>query len=80
MIRKGPFPWKFKKIPYHDINNIAIKQGKTQKWLKIGNLMISTEDAKSVLKGIKNPNKIKELVNREKASEHERRTLLRKIL
>ncbi|MEP9411606.1 MAG: PH domain-containing protein [Candidatus Brocadia sp.] len=80
MIKKGPFSGKFKKIPYHDINNIAIKQGKMQKRLKIGNLMISTGDIKSVLKGIKNPNKIKELINKEKTSEYERRTLLRKIL
>jgi uncharacterized membrane protein YdbT with pleckstrin-like domain len=80
LIKKGPFSGKFKKIPYHDINNIAIKQGKMQKRLKIGNLMISTGDIKSVLKGIKNPNKIKELINKEKTSEYERRTLLRKIL
>ncbi|MFN3530969.1 MAG: PH domain-containing protein [Candidatus Brocadia sp.] len=80
LIRKGPFSRKFKEIPYYDINNISIKQGKMQKRLKIGNLTISAGDVKSVLKGIKNPNKIKELINKEKTSEYERRTLLRKIL
>ena len=62
------------------INNITIMQGKMQKRLKIGNLIISTEQVNIVFKGIKNPHQIKELIKKEKASEYERRTLLRKIL
>ena len=79
-VRKGPFSRKFKDISYCDINNITIMQGKMQKRLKIGNLIISTEQVNIVFKGIKNPHQIKELIKKEKASEYERRTLLRKIL
>lgn len=80
LIRKGPFSRKFKEIPYCDITNISIRQGKIQKRLRIGNLTISAGDVKRVLKSIKNPHKIKELMTKEKASAYERRTLLRKIL
>lgn len=80
LVRKGPFSRKFKEISYHDINNISVKQGRMQKRLRVGNLTISIKDAKSVWKGIKNPHKIKEVINKEKVSEYERRTLLRKIL
>ena len=80
LIRKGPFSRKFKEINYCDINNISIKQGSMQKRFKIGNLTINTERVSCVFKGVKNPHQIKELINKEKASEYERRTLLRKIL
>ncbi|MCF6154067.1 MAG: PH domain-containing protein [Candidatus Brocadia sp.] len=80
LVRKGSFSRKFKEIPYYDINNISIKQGRMQKRLRIGNLTISTKDVKSVWKGIKNPHKIKEVINKAKVSEYEKRTLLRKIL
>ncbi len=79
-IRKGPFSRRLREIPYRDITNIFIKQRGMQRWFRIGNLTITTEQASRVLKGVKNPHKIKELINKEKASEHERRTLLRKIL
>ena len=80
LVRKGPFLRKFKELTYCDINNISIRQGRMQKRLKIGNLIINTNQVSCVLKGIKNPHKTKELINKEKASEYERRTLLRKIL
>lgn len=80
LVRKGPFSRKFKELNYGDINNISMKQGGMQKRFKIGNLIISTGHANRVFKGIKNPHKIKELINKEKALEYERRTLLRKIL
>ncbi len=79
-LRKGPFSIKFEDISYCDINNITIRQGTMQKRLKIGNLVISAEQTSTVLKGIKNPHQIKELIKKEKASEYERRTLLRKML
>src|SRR5574341_669401 len=65
-IKKGPFSKKFKEINYGDINNISITQGMMQKKFKIGNLAISTNQVKCVLKGIKNPHQIKELINTEK--------------
>ena len=80
LVRKGPFSGKFKEINYCDINNISIKQGSMQKRFKIGNLTIITGSVSRVFKGIRNPYQIKELINKEKASEYERRTLLRKIL
>ena len=80
LMSKGPFSRKFKEINYCDINNISIKQGSMQKRFKIGNLTINTESVSRVFKGIRNPYQIKELINKEKASEYERRTLLRKIL
>ena len=67
-------------MSYCDVNNITIKQGPMQKRFKIGNLTINTERLSFVFKGVKNPHQIKELINKEKASEYERRTLLRKIL
>ncbi|MBM2834415.1 MAG: hypothetical protein HW406_1576 [Candidatus Brocadiaceae bacterium] len=67
-------------MSYCDVNNITIKQGSMQKRFKIGNLTINTERVSCVFKGVKNPHQIKELMNKEKASEYERRTLLRKIL
>lgn len=79
-IRKGPFARKFKELTYCDINNISIRQGIMQKRLKIGNLIISTNHANCIIKGIKKPHQIKELINKEKTSNYERRTLLRKIL
>jgi len=80
LIRKGPFTGKFREISYCDINNITIKQGSMQKRFKIGNLTIHTGSGGHVMKGIRNPYHIKELMNKEKASEYERRTLLRKML
>lgn len=80
LIRKGPFSRKFREMSYCDINNITIKQGSMQKRFKIGNLTIHTGSGGHVIKGIRNPHQIKELMNKEKASEHERRTSLRKIL
>jgi uncharacterized membrane protein YdbT with pleckstrin-like domain len=80
LVKKGPFSRKLKEISYRDIRNIFIKQGKMQRRFKIGNLAISTDHVNRVLKGVKNPQKVKELINREKASEYERRTLLRKTL
>jgi len=67
-------------MSYCDVNNITIKQGSMQKRFKIGNLTINTERVNCVFKGVKNPHQIKELISKEKASEYERRTLLRKIL
>ena len=80
LIRKGPFSRKFREMSYCDVNNITIKQGSMQKRFKIGNLTINTERVSCVFKGIRNPHQIKELISKEKASEYERRTLLRKIL
>ena len=80
LIRKGPFSRKFREMSYCDVNNITIKQGSMQKRFKIGNLTINTERLSCVFKGVKNPHQIKELISKEKASEYERRTLLRKIL
>ena len=80
LIRKGPFSRKFREMSYCDVNNITIKQGSMQKRFKIGNLTINTERVICVFKGIRNPHQIKELISKEKASEYERRTLLRKIL
>ncbi|MDO8141016.1 MAG: PH domain-containing protein [Candidatus Brocadiales bacterium] len=80
LVRKGPFSGKFKEINYGDINNVSIKQGSMQKRFKIGNLTIVTGGVSRVFKGIRNPYQIKELINKEKASAYERRTLLRKIL
>ncbi|TLD40081.1 MAG: hypothetical protein JETT_3657 [Candidatus Jettenia ecosi] len=57
-----------------------IKQGSVQKRFKIGNLTINTKCISRILRGIKNPHKIKELINKQKASEYERRTLLRRML
>ena len=51
-----------------------------QKRFGVGNIIIGTEQAEYWLKGIKYPYKIKELINKEKALEYERRTLLRKML
>ena len=80
LIRKGPFSGKFREMSYCDVNNITIKQGSMQKRFKIGNLTINTERLSCVFKGVKNPHQIKELISKEKASEYERRTLLRKLL
>jgi len=80
LVRKGPCSRKFKEIIYCDINNISIKQGPMQKRFRIGNLTINMGSVSRVFKGIRNPYQIKELINKEKASEYERRTLLRKIL
>ena len=80
LTRKGPCSRKFKEMSYFDVNNITIKQGSMQKRFKIGNLTINTERFSFVFKGVKNPHQIKELISKEKASEYERRTLLRKIL
>ncbi|OQZ04723.1 MAG: hypothetical protein B6D34_01885 [Candidatus Brocadia sp. UTAMX1] len=79
-IQKGLFSRTLKEIPYGDINNISVTQGNMQKRLKIGNLTIVTNQASHVFRGIKNPHKTKEIINKEKYLEHERRTLLRKIL
>ena len=80
LTRKGPCSRKFKEMSYFDVNNITIKQGSMQKRFKIGNLTINAGSVSRVFKGIRNPHQIKELINKEKASEYERRTLLRKIL
>lgn len=80
LVRKGPFSRKFKELTYGDINNISVRQGRMQKRLKIGNLVINTNQFNRIFRGIKNPHKIKELINKEKSSAYERRTLLRKIL
>lgn len=80
LVRKGPFSRKFKELTYGDINNISVRQGRMQKRLKIGNLVINTNQFDRIFRGIKNPHKIKELINKEKSSAYERRTLLRKIL
>ena len=80
LVRKGHCSRKFREMSYCDVNNITIKQGSMQKRFKIGNLTINTERLSFVFKGVKNPHQIKELINKEKASEYERRTLLRKIL
>lgn len=80
LVKKGPFSRKLKEISYRDIRNIFIKQGRMQRRFRIGSLAISTDHVNRVLKGVKNPQKVKELINKEKASEYERRTLLRKTL
>ncbi len=80
LVKKGPFSRKFTELPYCDINNISLRQRTLQKRLKVGDLTINTNQVSCVMKGIKNPHKIKELMNREKASAYERRTFLRKIL
>lgn len=80
LFRKGPFSRKLHELPYGTINNILVIQGSMQRRFKIGNLTIGTNQASHVFKGIKNPHKTKELINKEKFLEHERRTLLRKIL
>lgn len=80
MVRKGPFFRKFKELTYGDINNISVRQGSMQKRLKVGNLVINTNQCSRILRGIKNPQKIKEIINKEKSSAYERRTSLRKIL
>jgi len=80
LVKMGPFARKFRDISYRDVNNVAITQGAMQKRFKIGNLAIHTERATIICKGFKNPHQIKELMNEEKASEYERRTLLRKLL
>src|SRR3990167_7949362 len=69
LIRKGPFPRKFREMSYCDVNNITIKQGSMQKRFKIGNLTINTERVICVFKGIRNPHHIKELISKENASE-----------
>ena len=79
-VRKWPFSIRPKEMNYMAINNITVKQGAIQKRLKVGNLIISDDQKSWVLKGIKHPHKIKELINKEKASDYERRTLWRKIL
>ena len=79
-VKRGPVSRKFKEITYGDINKILITQGSMQKRLGTGNIIIGTEYAEYKLKGIKHPYKIKELINKEKALEFERRTLLRKML
>lgn len=79
-VKRGPVSRKFKKITYGDINKILITQGRMQKRFGTGNIIIGTEYAEYKLKGIKHPYKIKELINKEKALEFERRTLLRKML
>lgn len=78
--RKGPFSRTLKEITYGDIHNISVMQGSMQRRFKIGNLTIGTNQTSHVFGGIKNPHKTKELINKEKYLEHERRTLLRKIL
>ena len=80
LIRNGPFLRKFREVTYGEIHSITIKQGRMQKRFKIGSLIIRTESVSRVLNGIKHPNQTKELINREKAAEYERRTLLRKML
>lgn len=80
LIKNNPFSGTPKEINYADINNISVKQGVIQKLLRIGNLSIKTEQFSKSLKGIKNPHKIKELINNEKTSYVEKRILLRKIL
>lgn len=79
-VKIGPFSRRFRDISYRDVNNVAITQGAMQKRFKIGNLTIHTARATLICKGFKNPHQIKELMNEEKASEFERRTLLRKLL
>ncbi|KAB2833140.1 MAG: PH domain-containing protein [Candidatus Brocadia sp.] len=80
LFRKGPFSRALKEVTYGDINNILVIQGSVQRRFKIGNLMIGTNQASYVFRGIKHPHKTKELINKEKFLEHERRTLLRKTL
>jgi membrane protein YdbS with pleckstrin-like domain len=80
LIRRGPFSTKFTEINYGDINSILIRQGRIQKYFKIGSLMINAERIRRVFRGIKNPYKVKEIINKEKAFHYEKRTLLRKIL
>jgi uncharacterized membrane protein YdbT with pleckstrin-like domain len=79
-MKKGPFSCKFKELTYGDINNITIRQGIMQRRLKIGNLIIHTNQPFGIIKGVKKPHQIKELIKKEKASDYERRTLLRRIL
>ncbi|MCF6157866.1 MAG: PH domain-containing protein [wastewater metagenome] len=81
LMKKGPFSLKPTEIRHNDITSILIKQRGLQKRFRIGNLTINTDEpAKHILKGIKEPYKIKELISREKASYYERRTFLRRIL
>ena len=80
LVKRGPVSRKFKEITYGDINKILVTQGSVQKRFGTGNITIGTEYAEYKLKGIKHPYKIKELINKEKALEYERRTLLRKML
>lgn len=80
LIRKGPFSRKFRELSYSNISNITVRQGRMQKRLKIGTLTISENQTNHVFRGIKNPHKMKELINKEKSCAYERRTLLRKIL
>lgn len=80
LVKRGPFSRKFKEITYGDINKILVILGSIQKRFGVGNIIIGTEKAEYWLKGVKHPHKIKELLNKEKALEYERRTLLRKML
>jgi len=80
LVKRGPFSRKFKEITYGDINKIIVTQGSMQKRFGTGNIIIGTEQVECKLKGVKHPHKIKELINKEKALEYERRTLLRKML
>ncbi len=80
LAKRGLVSRKFKEITYGDINKILVTQGSMQKRFGVGNIIIGTEHAEYWLKGIKHPYKIKELINKEKALEYERRTLLRKML
>ncbi|TVM04431.1 MAG: hypothetical protein CV087_00620 [Candidatus Brocadia sp. WS118] len=80
LFRKGPFSRTLKEVTYGEINNISVMQGSMQRRFKIGNLTISTNHDSHVFRGIKHPHKTKEIINKEKFLEHERRTLLRKIL
>ena len=80
LVKRGPVSRKFKEITYGEINKILVTQGSMQKRFGVGNIIIGTEQAEYRLKGIKHPHKIKELINKEKALEYERRTLLRKML
>jgi len=79
-IIKGLFSKKQRNIPYNDINRIKIHQGLIQKRLRTGNLEIYTDQITYVLKGISYPHRTKELINREKDSYNERRSLLKNIL
>ncbi len=80
LVKRGPVSRRFKEITYGEINKILVTQGSMQKRFGTGNIIIGTEHTEYWLKGIKHPHKIKELINKEKALEYERRTLLRKML
>ncbi|MGQ3684863.1 MAG: PH domain-containing protein [Candidatus Loosdrechtia sp.] len=80
LIKKGPFSLRFTEVNYSDIDSIFVRQGKIQKYFKTGNLIINAERIRYVLRGIKDPFKIKEIINKEKASYHEKRALMKKIL